>query len=139
MVLGGHAYSQPGSYALKVTVGEASGETDAATGIVVARSGQGADGLGRVPETRAGCATGVGSYDGPVDAARRRTSRRCYLIQLPERKGVFGAKGSRSIRVKVASYDPNTHTVTLTPRSAPPRKGAMRVQIAGEGDVAVGR
>jgi virginiamycin B lyase len=136
VVLGGHSYTNPGTYALKVTVGEATGETDTTSGTLVARSGQAQS--AHLVSAKRGPSQIVLAYDSLIDPTTASTATR-YLLQIAGRKGVFGAKGSRSIKIKFAAYDPNTRTVTLTLRSTPPKTGAMRVAISGEGNVAVGR
>lgn len=135
-ISGGHAYAHPGTFPVTVSVGEPSGEIASTSAALVARAGRPATGVVSVP--RRGPVKIVLTLDGPGDPATIGDATR-YTISLPGRGGVFGAKGSKTIRVKAASYDANAHTVTLTPRGALPKRGAMQVAVRDAGIVTIGR
>jgi hypothetical protein len=69
-------------------------------------------------------------FSGALDPASAQNPAAYWLV-LPGRDHRFGTRDDRSIRVRAASYDAATNTVTLRPRGALSSRMAIQVVVSG--------
>ena len=69
------------------------------------------------------------AFSGALDARSARKPRN-YILISAGRDGKFGTRDDRRVAIKTATYNPTTHTVTLTPRAARFPKGPSRLKVA---------